>query len=354
MLAPLAACRLPAPIGSPYAPAPLATTPAEPIADSGNAKSDENLRLLPPDREAQLARLLEPAWNYESPLAELPEEEPEPPEIQQVSWEESRDEALAAPPLGGAQATAESAGTVEAARPLRFWGYTQQFGRDVVHDYAHFYSPRNLAWFAIGIGVAAPLANTSADQDFRDWYQQNLTSDQSNNVARYAKHFGEQWQVVPVYLGAAAIGGLLDDLPVTRTTGEWGARSARAMLVGVPPLLLGQAALGAGRPEEQHPGWKPFNDTNGISGHSFVGAVPFLTAAQMTDRPALKAAFFAASTAAGWSRINDDDHYISQVMLGWWLAYLSTRSVDQTNRDRSTVQLVPLPTSPGVGLLYEY
>jgi membrane-associated phospholipid phosphatase len=76
----------------------------------------------------------------------------------------------------------------------------------------------------------------------------------------------------------------------------------------------------------------------------------------MTDRPWLKAPLWAASFVPAWSRINDDRHYLSQVVLGWWLAWLSVCSVDETQRQRQCWQLAPLlgPETMGAGLHVSY
>ena len=83
--------------------------------------------------------------------------------------------------------------------------------------------------------------------------------------------------------------------------------------------------------------WHPFRRANAVSGHAYIGAIPFITAAQMTDKPVVKGLFYVLSTVCAWSRINDDAHYLSQAVLGWYLAYLSVRAVTKTESRR------PLP-----------
>jgi hypothetical protein len=85
---------------------------------------------------------------------------------------------------------------------------------------------------------------------------------------------------------------------------------------------------GGSRPSEGESYWRPFNGDNGVSGHAFLGGVPFLTAARMTDDPYIKGALYFFSALPALSRINDDKHYASQAFLGWYLAWLSVRAVD--------------------------
>jgi hypothetical protein len=108
-----------------------------------------------------------------------------------------------------------------------------------------------------------------------------------------------------------------------------------------------QVGLGSDRPFADDSRWHPFRHNHGVSGHAFVGAVPFLTAASMTDSYVLKALLVAGSFGPAWSRIHTDDHYFSQVFLGWAIAYLSVQSVNQTE---SRFRIVPCEMPRGVGM----
>ena len=117
--------------------------------------------------------------------------------------------------------------------------------------------------------------------------------------------------------------------------------------------MLGlQLLTGAGRPDETHESseWQPFQDNNGVSGHSFMGAIPFMSAAKMTDNLWLKGSLYAASTIPGISRINDDRHYFSQVMLGWWLAYLAESAVDHSHNPNANQRFFVCPNPGGIGV----
>jgi hypothetical protein len=122
------------------------------------------------------------------------------------------------------------------------------------------------------------------------------------------------------------------------------------MLVGVPPLLFFQNALGTSRPNESDSYWHPFEDNNGVSGHSFMGAVPFLTAAKMTKNPWLKPLFFLASMFCGASRINDNKHYFSQAVLGWWMANLAASGINKTEIQKNKVSIIPTISDNGIGI----
>ncbi|MDI6775128.1 MAG: phosphatase PAP2 family protein [Verrucomicrobiota bacterium] len=221
---------------------------------------------------------------------------------------------------------------------------------DVKQDHAQFYSGWSLANLGGGLLVAGVLANSSADEDAR--------SSGTNDWAGAVKWMGEGILAVPLMACASALAVWGKEFLTCGAIGEWGQRSLRSVFVGAPPVLLLQRALGASRPsdDEADSKWRPFEDSNGVSGHAFIGAVPFLTAGRMTDSLALKSACYAASALCGLSRINDDDHYLSQVAMGWWLAWLAVDAVDRTEAGRSRVRLTALarPDLAGVGLQIEF
>lgn len=221
---------------------------------------------------------------------------------------------------------------------------------DVLDDHRNYYSLRNLGWLAGGAGVAGVLANTQADQWLNDdFYQEsirNARTDDYFETIHSMKMFGEGKYALPLYAAAVTSGWLADGEGALGAGGEWGARSLRTILVGAPPMLAMQRVLGASRPDENHSRshWEPFVDDNGVSGHAFMGAVPFVVAAQMTENPWLRGGFYAGSTLAGLSRINDGHHYASQVAMGWWMAYLAASSVNRTETDllvQPVVQTTP-------------
>ncbi|QDU98694.1 phosphatase PAP2 family protein [Lignipirellula cremea] len=231
----------------------------------------------------------------------------------------------------------------------------------IADDYRNFYSPRSLIWLAGGFAVGGLMANTGFDEGFvRDVYLENIVlapSDEVYEKIHEPKFLGDGYYTLPLFAAAALAEPLIDDLPLGSATAEWGQRSLRTILVGGPPMLALQYATGGSRPGESSAGskWKPLSDNNGVSGHSFMGAIPFLSAAKMTDNLWLKGGLYVASTLPGLSRVNDDDHYFSQVFLGWWMAYLAASAVDQSHRalEERHYQWHVLPTPNGVNLTFE-
>ncbi len=76
---------------------------------------------------------------------------------------------------------------------------------------------------------------------------------------------------------------------------------------------------------------------------AFMGAIPFLTLASMyNDNKVVKYLSYAASFAAAWSRVNDDDHYLSQAALGWYLAFESVDAVFDADKKKRNISIIPM------------
>ena len=214
----------------------------------------------------------------------------------------------------------------------------------VKDDYLEFYSRKRLLRMLAATGAGALMANTHIDQEIQDWYQHDARSSATDDLASVTKQFGEYKYVVPLLLVSGLAGHYLgESYDGAKGVGAWGLRSMRAYLVGFPLQITAQYLTGASRPvENRGSDWRPFKDNNGVSGHAFIGAVPFLTLARMNDdNPYLKYFFYAASTLTGLSRINDNAHYFSQAVLGWYIAWEATGAVADRDREERRVSVGP-------------
>jgi membrane-associated phospholipid phosphatase len=223
----------------------------------------------------------------------------------------------------------------------------------VKQDYEDLYfSPEHWMHLGIAFGAGGIVANTKMDQELQDWYQQHIRTKATNRAADVATIFGTGQYMVPVALGAAFLGDRLipgddGDSPL----GTWGSRATRAYITGLPALLVAQWVTGAPRPDEGSSHWRLFRDGHGISGHSFIGAVPFLTAAQMCeDNPLARYLLYAASALPALARINDNAHYPSQAFLGWFLAWEATSAIAHRERRDQHVSLEPALIGDGYGI----
>src|SRR5205823_11622914 len=78
-------------------------------------------------------------------------------------------------------------------------------------DHGNLYSPLPLAALAAGVGAAAPLANGSADEDVREWYQCRIYRSGLDPVSTTASIAGQVWVALPVGLEFARLLGHVDE-----------------------------------------------------------------------------------------------------------------------------------------------
>jgi hypothetical protein len=220
----------------------------------------------------------------------------------------------------------------------------------VPFDYKNFYSLRSLAWLGGGVGIAAILANTPADQSFQDWYDGKIKSETSDRIVNDIRWMGRGHIMIPIFVAAGLVLTPFEERwPLAHGVGQWGRRTTRSFLVGAPMLLALQYAIGSYRPRREIDSqWHPFQTTNGVSGDAFIAGIVFISAAKQVENPLAKGALYVAATVPAWGRINDDGHYLSQAFLGVWLAAVAVAAVDQTDRSTTTF-IVPYVESGAVG-----
>ena len=237
--------------------------------------------------------------------------------------------------------------------PSPFWDRLDADIDLAFQDYRNYYSWSNLLLLGLGVGAMEPVANTPADNQIENWMRKRGHA-HGESLAQLFGYGGQLWVALPVGLEIAALCGKApEDYATDGGWYEWSNRSLRAIAVGFPPVVAGYALLGSGRPDLRYDShWHPFAHFHGVSGHTFIGAVPFLTAASMTDNPWIKYPLVFGSFMTGWSRLYEDRHFFSQVALGWWCAFLAVRSVNMTVNDRLSV--VPMVTPGGAGMGLEW
>jgi hypothetical protein len=222
------------------------------------------------------------------------------------------------------------------------------------HDFENMYMSWNVLGLAAALGVAAPLANTSADANFDRWYQQHVRGGNADHWGSELRRFGDIWIVVPVVIGSTAVAGAFPEYGCCTAIGDWGCRSLRGLIVGAPPVVIFQIALGSGQPgDAQGSAWHPKQGHQAVATEAYVGSVPLLTAAAVCKNPC-RWLFFGGSFAATWACVHNDSHYLSQALLGWSIGAVATCSVNQTENQRLQVTPVAIPQGMGAGVTFRY
>ncbi len=240
--------------------------------------------------------------------------------------------------------------------------FVDDFTGELWQDYKNFYDQDTLMRLGIVFTSGAISANVkingeTVDERVRNWYQNDIRSADSDNFSKMAKNFGNGELVVPIAMAMASSELFWGDSHLSR----WGNTATRAYLVGLPSMWLSERLTGASRPSENRgtskftsSQWSPMKDEDGVSGHAFVGAVPFLAlSANYPDEPWIKYPAYVASTAAALSRVNDDKHYLSQAVLGWYFAYEAVNAVTETNEINNKYSVfTPVLMGDGIGIVY--
>ncbi len=186
------------------------------------------------------------------------------------------------------------------------------------------YSRRSFLRLGGATVAAGVLAYSGADEAVDRFHSGTVKSSGTDIASRIVNPFGERFWFVNWFLVAA-----VDAWFRSGSFSRWGRDNFEALVVGLPVLWTLQRGLGANRPSDENPDprWRPMSDDNSASGHAFIAAIPWLNLARRSGgRNARWAARF-GSALTGWSRINDRKHYLSQVVLGWSIAWNAVEAV---------------------------
>jgi len=195
----------------------------------------------------------------------------------------------------------------------------------------NYWSRRTFLRLGGAVAAAGVLAYSGADEAVAGFYEGSVRNRTTDRAAKLVEPAGQRFWFVN-WLLVAAVDAWLRTNAFTR----WGRQNFEAMVVGLPTLWTLQRGLGANRPssDDADPRWRPLAADNAASGHAFIAAVPWLTLARRTGIPVVRPLARLASAATGWSRVNGRKHYLSQVVLGWTIAWNAVAAVaDDTPSD---------------------
>ena len=210
--------------------------------------------------------------------------------------------------------------------------------RQLVPAGRQLYTRRNFLKLVGVTAGGAVISYSGLDEAVHDLHLGRVKGDASDRAAHVAKGFGEN------EIALAGLSYALADWALPGTAiGRWGRECFTATATGLPVLWTWQRVLGGSRPsdaKERGPRYRPFTDENSVSGHTFLAAVPFLVGARHAGIPVAAWGLRALSPMTGWSRLNDERHYLSQVLLGYGLALEAARASELSPSDPVA------PTSP--------
>ena len=204
----------------------------------------------------------------------------------------------------------------------------------------------------ITLAVAGTVGLTYA---FDRQIQDKLT-DRPNGTLDKATDAGSLLGDPYLHLGLATLvygGALLADSAKWKETGEM---MAEALILADISTLIIKGSTGRGRPDatQAKGDFKPFGFKKEFdsmpSMHTSSSFALASVLASTSDSILTKAAYYAAATFVGFSRVYQNKHWASDVVLGAALGELCGRVVTSFHAGRSRVALTPQTYESGAGL----
>jgi hypothetical protein len=220
------------------------------------------------------------------------------------------------------------------------WSAVSSFGSDTWHDTGSILTAPGewgvVEWGAFGIGVTAiGVSMATVDKQIRTESQENRNS-KGDRMAKLANHLGTGFSlgVLGVSAGIGWIGGSERPLELARDGLE---ASIIASGIIAPTIKL---VAGRSRPDQETDGggddFTPFSGNYSFpSGHTTQAfAIASVVANTYRDHWWAGALAFGVAGTVGYARINDNQHYFSDVIAGAMIGSFVGWSVVNLNRAR--------------------
>ncbi len=173
---------------------------------------------------------------------------------------------------------------------------------------------RAVRWYHLGAGLGVIGLASLADETVRDELQANRTAGK-DDVARVFRQMGEPEIYASIGLGTIAVGLISGDDRITRA----GGRITGTLLVAGGAVTALKLVVGRMRPRHTDDAYRfrPFSGRDAWpSGHATMA---FALAASVSDEvrsTPVTVALYGAAALTGWSRLNDNRHWLSDVLAG--------------------------------------
>ena len=187
-------------------------------------------------------------------------------------------------------------------------------------------TPHVIQWYEAAGATAVILGLFLVDEPVMRW-SQDVRSGTTDDIAAFVRHFGqpEVWVTVPVGLMA---GGLLLNKP---EMAKVGARAGASVALAIATELTIKLIVGRARPDSGLGAFHfdPFSvDANSMpSGHSAIAWSLMTSLAHEVESPWVRVGFYGLASATAWSRVNDNRHWLSDVVAGSLIGFTSAKLV---------------------------
>ena len=214
---------------------------------------------------------------------------------------------------------------------------------------------REQEWLTAAALSSAVVVLYAYDQDIRDWTlrRRGVTTDL---VSRYTKPLGEGWYTLPALGLFGVYGYAVDDQ-----------RPRRAALLGVESFVISgvftqvlKYATHRHTPDEsgRYDKWDgPSFSSDRLSfpsGHAQTAFSIATVIASEYDHAAVAPVAYGLAALTALSRVNDDCHWASDVLVGSLIGYFTAKAVVGLHRKKGPWGLTPARVGRGAGLAASY
>jgi membrane-associated phospholipid phosphatase len=212
--------------------------------------------------------------------------------------------------------------------------------------------PVAVSWYHIGAGLGVIGLSSLLDEELRNGLQRHRSAGK-DDLASAARRMGQPEVYATIGLGTLAAGLISGNNRITKA----GERITAALIMSGLTTAALKGAIGRRRPDagaEQYE-FKPFSSRDALpSGHT---AMAFALATSVADEirsTPVTVGLYAAAATTGWSRLNDNRHWLSDVLAGAAVGVTSAKLMNGHWRVLGISAPRFLVTGDGVGVSLEF
>jgi membrane-associated phospholipid phosphatase len=167
---------------------------------------------------------------------------------------------------------------------------------------------------------------TVADDESRRFFQRNRTAT-TDDISKSVRWVGAGANAVGIVAGVTLLGALSREQGAVKA----GLRSGAAVLLAEAVTWTLKPSVGRSRPYQDSSQYD-FDSFGGRlsfpSGHSTVAFALATVYSDAIDHPVATVGLYTLATAVAWSRLNDDEHWLSDVAAGAIIGTAAGKIVD--------------------------
>lgn len=202
-------------------------------------------------------------------------------------------------------------------------------------------------WIKASVIVGITVGLYHYDQEIQDWAQRNRNK-ASNEIAKYANAFGDGEYILPTLGVFYLYSHIFEDKKLKKTA-----------LIGLESFVVSGIFVTAikftGHRHRPSAG-DPYNTWDGPgfstshlsfpSGHSSSAfAIATVIASEYEDKVLVPPLAYGIATLTALSRINDNDHWASDVFFGSAIGYFTAKAIVNLHNNKKDKNLIILPVT---------